>query len=51
MANKIIYAMYDDDSVLKTAAQKLVDNGIQIKDCYSPFPIHGIDPIIGITRT
>ncbi len=51
MADKIIYAMYDDDDVLKDAAQTLVDNGVQIKDCYSPFPIHGIDPIIGIKRT
>ena len=51
MTNKIIYAMYDDDSVVKTAAQKLVDKGIRIKDCYSPFPVHGIDPIIGITKT
>ena len=51
MADKIIYAMYDDDDVLKDAAQELVDKGIRIKDCYSPFPIHGIDPIIGVKRT
>ncbi|MEM7161941.1 MAG: DUF3341 domain-containing protein [Bacteroidota bacterium] len=51
MADKTIYAMYDDDNVLKDAAQSLVDKGIHIKDCYSPFPIHGIDPIIGVTRT
>jgi len=43
--------MYDDDQTLITAAKDLVGRGIKVKDCYSPFPIHGIDPIIGVTRT
>ncbi|MBF49891.1 MAG: hypothetical protein CL839_04185, partial [Crocinitomicaceae bacterium] len=30
---------------------KLVGQGIRVKDVYSPFPIHGIDPVIGIKRT
>ena len=34
-----------------TAAGKLVGQGIRVKDVYSPFPIHGIDPVIGIKRT
>jgi molybdopterin-containing oxidoreductase family membrane subunit len=25
--------------------------GVKVKDVYSPFPIHGIDPIIGLKRT
>jgi len=33
------------------AAKSLVGQGIRVKDVYSPFPIHGIDPIIGIKRT
>lgn len=54
MANKkerVIYAMYNDDDVLKNGAKKLVDKGVRIKDVYSPFPIHGIDPIIGVRHT
>ena len=51
MANSVIYAMYDDDQTLIKAAKQLVAKGIKVKDCYSPFPIHGIDPIIGVTRT
>ena len=51
MANKVIYAVYEDPEVLKSAARKLVTSGVTIKDVYSPFPIHGIDPIIGIKRT
>lgn len=51
MANKVIYAMYDDDSILLDAARDLVSKGIRVKDVFSPFPIHGLDPVIGIKRT
>lgn len=43
--------MYDDDDTLKTAASQLVAKGIRVKEVFSPFPIHGIDPIIGVKRT
>ncbi|MEN9998379.1 MAG: hypothetical protein RI922_1369 [Bacteroidota bacterium] len=51
MAEKVIYAMYDDDDVLKDGAKKLVAKGVKISEVFSPFPIHGIDPIIGIKNT
>lgn len=51
MADKIIYAMYDDDDVLKNGAKKLVGKGVHIADVFSPFPVHGIDPIIGVKHT
>lgn len=51
MTDKIIYAMYDDDHVLKDGAKKLVAKGIKVAEVFSPFPIHGIDPIIGIKNT
>jgi len=49
--SKIFHVMYDDDAKVLTAAKQLVDKGIRVKEVYSPFPIHGIDPIIGIKRT
>jgi len=51
MAEKIIYAMYDDDDVLKDGAKKLVSKGVKVSEVFSPFPIHGIDPIIGVKNT
>jgi len=51
MAEKVIYAMYDDDDVLKDGAKKLVAKGVKVADVFSPFPIHGIDPIIGVKQT
>ena len=49
--NKVFHVMYDDDDTLKGAASQLVAKGIRVKDVFSPFPIHGIDPIIGVKRT
>lgn len=51
MSDKVIYAMYDDDDVTKEACQTLVDKGVHVADVFSPFPIHGIDPIIGVEQT
>ena len=51
MEDKVIYAMYDDDDVLLDGAKSLVAEGVHISDVYSPMPIHGIDPVIGIETT
>ncbi len=51
MADTVIYAMYDDDDVLKDGAKKLVSKGVKVSEVFSPFPIHGIDPIIGVKNT
>ena len=51
MADIVIYAMYDDDDVLKDGAKKLVAKGVKVAEVFSPFPIHGIDPIIGVKQT
>jgi len=51
MADKVIYAMYDDDHVLLDGAKKLVAKGVKVSEVFSPFPIHGIDPVIGVKNT
>jgi hypothetical protein len=51
MTKKVFHAMYDDDGTLMIAAQALVDKGLRVKDVYSPFPVHGLDPVIGVKRT
>jgi hypothetical protein len=51
MADKVFYAMYDDDDVLKKGAKKLVAKGIKVSEVFTPFPVHGLDPIIGVKNT
>lgn len=51
MSEKAMYAIYDDDYVLLESAKHLVAKGIHIRDVFSPFPIHGLDPVIGLKTT
>ena len=51
MADKVFYAMYDDEEVLMNGAKKLVAEGVRVNEVFSPFPIHGLDPIIGVKQT
>ena len=51
MSKVAIHAIYDDEEPLMAAAKELRSKGIKVKDVFSPFPIHGIDPVIGTPRT
>jgi mono/diheme cytochrome c family protein len=54
LANGELYgvlAEYDTPGELIEAAKKVRDAGFTDFDCYSPFPVHGIDPAMGIKRT
>lgn len=51
MTKQVIHGIYDDEVPLLEACKKLKAAGIKVKDVFSPFPIHGIDPIIGVPRT
>lgn len=46
-----ILAEYDTPGELIAAARKVRDAGYTDFDCYSPFPVHGIDDAMGIKRT
>ena len=43
-------AEYDTPGELVEAARKVKDAGYTEFDAYSPFPVHGIDPAMGIKR-
>lgn len=49
--SKIIYGIYEDDDVLLNSAKHLIEKGVYISDVFSPFPIHGLDPILGIKES
>ncbi|MFC2175649.1 DUF3341 domain-containing protein [Bacteroidota bacterium] len=51
MSKKEIHGLFGDEEVLLASAKKLVSKGVHIKDVFSPFPIHGIDPVIGVPHT
>lgn len=51
MANKVIHALYDDDDVLMDAVKKVKDAGIHIEEVFTPFPVHGLDKLMGLPHT
>ena len=46
-----VLAEYDTPGELIEAARRVRDAGYKEFDCYSPFPVHGIDEAMGIKRT
>jgi hypothetical protein len=49
--SKAIYALYDDDEVMVEGAKSILSKNIRIKDVYSPFPVHGLENVLGIKWT
>ena len=48
---KRIYGIFDDEEALMHAIPHLKEKGVVCKDVQSPFPIHGIEALIGTPRT
>ena len=51
MKNKIIHAIFDDEQDVLGVVQALKDNKVSVNEVYSPFPIHGLDPVLGLKET
>ena len=51
MKNKIIHAIFDDEQDVLSAVKDLRDKKIIVNEVYSPFPIHGLDPVLGLKET
>jgi hypothetical protein len=51
-ANKeILYGLYDDEQVLIEAVRKAKADHLDIMDVYTPFPVHGLDPAMGLSES
>ena len=48
---KLILGIYDDSDKVLAATRSVHKAGYDIKDVYTPFPIHGIDKAMGIKRS
>ena len=45
------YALYNDDDVLLSAVKKIRESKIDIEEIYTPFPVHGLDKVMGLKST
>jgi hypothetical protein len=53
MENKSNYlvGIFEDEDVLLHAVSTIRGTGVKIHEVYSPFPVHGLDEVLGYKRT
>ena len=48
---KTIYGVFDDEEILLSSVKEIRSQEIDIKEVYTPFPIHGLDKALGLKET
>ena len=51
MSKNTLYGIFDCELVLLAAVKEIRANKIEIKEVYSPFPVHGLDKALGLKET
>ncbi|MDT0686296.1 DUF3341 domain-containing protein [Autumnicola psychrophila] len=51
MASKVIHAIYNDDDLLIQAVKQVREARYHIGEVYTPFPVHGLDKVMGLAPT
>ncbi|WP_425391733.1 DUF3341 domain-containing protein [Ekhidna sp.] len=46
-----VLGVYDDEDVLMDAIKNVRESGVKIEEVYSPFPVHGIEEVLGYKRS
>ncbi len=49
--NKYITAYYDDEEDLLRGLKQIKAKGIEVADVLTPFPVHGLDKALGLSRS
>ena len=48
---KFVYGLYNDDDIMMDGIKKLQAQGVKFNDAYTPFPVHGLEAILGMKWT
>ncbi len=48
---EVLYGLYDDEEVLLDAVKKARKEHLDIMDVFTPFPVHGLDPALGLAES
>ena len=51
MKDKIIHAIFNDEQDVLSVVKDLRMQKINVNEVYSPFPIHGLDKVLGLKET
>jgi len=47
----IVYGLYNDEEDLLRAVKQAREDHLEIMDVYTPFPVHGLDPLLGLSES
>ncbi len=47
----VLYGLYDDEQVLLSAVKAANKEHLDIMDVFTPFPVHGLDPLLGLKES
>lgn len=48
---EVLFGLYNDEEVLMSAIKKANNQHLDIMDVYTPFPVHGLDGILGLEES
>lgn len=48
---EVLYGLYDDEEILLSAVDKANEEHFDIMDVQTPFPVHGLDPKLGLAES
>ena len=47
----VLFGLYDDDDILLDAVKEAKNQKLDIMDVFTPFPVHGLDPALGLSES
>lgn len=47
----VLFGLYGDEQDLLKAVRKIKETDKEIMDVFTPFPVHGLDPILGLSES
>lgn len=50
-SKKVLYGLYNDEEELKGAVKTAHAQHLNIMDVFTPFPVHGLDPVLGLKES
>jgi hypothetical protein len=48
---KYLYGLFEDEEILIKAVKNVRAEGLKIDNCFTPFPVHGLDDAMGLRQT
>ena len=51
MAKDVLFGLYDDETILLDAVKQAQEDHLDIMDVFTPFPVHGLDHVMGLSES